>query len=352
MRPSPSPPTLIVGAGPAGLATAACLAGRGLSFRLVDATGEPGGAYREMYDGIELASPSSMNSLPGLDLSSKGPYNRVPEYREYLLRYARHHRLPLERGLVERVERDVAGFRVTIGGEQSVVPAVIVATGKWCWPVLPEPPGAIPLLHAKAWRGPQAHPVGRLLVLGGATSAVEIAEEAAGAGIHVTISARSGVRITPRTVLGVDVHHWVRPLEWIPPALARHHCDTAPVKPAADAGFARLRAEGRIEVRPGIAGSSRDEVQFEDGTRASFDLAVAATGYRHVTPFLPDEVARAKAGHLLAHGCRSPSWPGLFVVGAPCARGLDSEYLRGIARDAAHVAGLVERHRAKDEANP
>ena len=70
-------------------------------------------------------------------------------------------------------------------------------------------------------------------------------------------------------------------------------------------------------------------------------MIIAATGYRFATPFLPAEVARAPAGHILARQTESVSWPRLFVVGTPCADRLDSEFLRGMARDAATVSRKI-----------
>jgi hypothetical protein len=66
----------------------------------------------------------------------------------------------------------------------------------------------------------------------------------------------------------------------------------------------------------------------------AIDRVVAATGFRFRTPFLPDEVARAPEGHLLARRGRSVSWPGLYVVGHHCSVRVDSQFLRGIAHDA------------------
>jgi hypothetical protein len=49
---------------------------------------------------------------------------------------------------------------------------------------------------------------------------------------------------------------------------------------------------------------------------------------------------------VLARQAESVSWPGLFVVGTPCADRLDSEFLRGMARDAGTVSRkILERSR-------
>jgi hypothetical protein len=148
--------------------------------------------------------------------------------------------------------------------------------------------------------------------------------------------------LAPETLLGRDVHHYVGPLERLPPWLARGYCAHRPTLPGTDRGFSRLRAEGRITVRPGIARLGLNgRATFVDGTSATFGCIVSATGYRFETPYLPPEVQRAPAGHVVARHNESRSWPGLFVVGAPCANRLDSEFLRGVARDARLVARAI-----------
>jgi thioredoxin reductase len=340
---------LVIGAGPAGLATAACLRGAGVSFRLVDRAGAPGGAYRALHDGITLASPAALDSLPGLPLDCPTTYVGVPEYRAYLARYATHAALAVTAGDVAALTRDGGGFVARLaGGGEVRARVVVVATGMWSSPRWPETPGldrcGVPVLHARDWRGPtDLRPAGAaLLVVGGGASAVEIAEEAARAGIRVTVATRRKLRLTPPTFLGLDVHHFIGPLERLPPWLARGYCARLPTLPATDRGFARLRAEGRIELRPGpIALDATGRVRFGDDSTGTFAAIVAATGYHFATPFLPPEVARTPAGQLAARHNESVSWPGLYVVGAPCANRVDSEFLRGIARDAPLVARAI-----------
>ena len=156
------------------------------------------------------------------------------------------------------------------------------------------------------------------------------------------MAARRKIRLTPATLLGRDVHHVIGPLERLPPWLARGYCARLPTLPATDRGFARLRAAGRVQVRPpAVALEPGGQARFGDGSTGTFDGVVAATGYTFATPFLPPEVARAPAGQLIARHNQSVSWAGLFVVGAPCANRLDSEFLRGIARDAPLVARAI-----------
>jgi len=364
-----SPACIIIGAGPAGLATAACLRSAGVSADLVDRAGEPGGAYREIYPRITLASPAALDSLPGLPLQTPGTYLTAGDYHAYLRRYAAHAGLAIEPGQVRSVRRDAAGdgnsdgtrdgkgdgFVVDAGDRSWRVRFVVVATGMWGRPVVPVVPGldscGVPFLHARDWRGPRSISAGAgaggdatpaLLVIGGATSAVEIAEEAATAGLPVTLAVRSRLHVARQSFLGRDVHHWIGPVAALPSWVAPGHCANRPTLPGTDRGFSRLRDQGRISVRPALARvDPGGDASFSDGGRARFGAIVAATGYRFATPFLPGDVARAPAGHLLARHAESLSWPGLFVVGTPCADRLDSEFLRGIARDAATVSRTI-----------
>jgi len=242
----------VIGAGPAGLAVAAGLRGRGVEARVVDRAGVAGGAYREMYPALALASPASFNGLPGLALDAAGEYVTAGEYRAYLERYAGHCGIEVERGTVERIERrDGGGFEVTVDGRPAAARAVVVATGMWSfpvWPALPRLGPEIEVIHAGAWRGPAAHRPGTVLVIGGGTSAVEIAEQAAAAGRAVHVAARNGVKLVPQRLLGRDLHRWFAFLAHVPPWLARGYCARPPTHPAADVGFSRLRDSGRIRV--------------------------------------------------------------------------------------------------------
>src|SRR5262245_28170532 len=117
---------LIVGAGPAGLATAACLRREGVSFLLVDRQGAPGGAYRALYDHIMLASPTSLNGLPGLPLEHGDKYIDVAAYRAYLARYVQHAGVEVTAGEVSGIARAERGFVVRLAAREVRARTVVV----------------------------------------------------------------------------------------------------------------------------------------------------------------------------------------------------------------------------------
>ena len=346
---------LIIGAGPAGLAAAVCLRREGIPFHLVDRRGATGGAYLRIYDRITLASPTRYTGLPGLRIKIPGEYVTVPEYRAYLDRYAVHHGLVSEQTEVQRVERQGSGFLVYFagGGQPARYEAVVCATGMFDFPVRPSTAGLSDdgaagsdqskVLHSQVWPGPERFRGRRLLIIGGAVSAVEIAEECVRAGIRPVVSTRSGIKISPQRILGRDVHDYAYLFERLPRGLLGSYCDRRPTLPGTDLGFKEFHRSGLITVREGITRLEGKRALFAGGTRQEFDVVVLATGYRFDTPYLPPQVARASFGHPVSDDCQSRSWRGLFFLGMPCTRGLSSEFLRGIASDAPILARRVRQ---------
>ena len=336
---------LVLGAGPSGLAAVSAMRARGLDPAWIDRDGTIGGAYRAIHPETELSSPRRYSALPGLDVDAGGEYIRAGEYRGYLERLGQAVGAGPERAEVAGIRREAQGFIVALkSGEERAFKRVVVATGMFDFPksaVLPGlgAPEGPRVSHAKTWRGPAAHRGQRLLIVGAGTSGVELAEECAKEGLPVAVSARKGkAKLVPQRAFGRDVHAIAVWVERLPIAFFRGFCDAGQVVPASDLGFSRFAREGRINVKPEVERFEGKDAVFRDGTRETFDAVVMATGYRFDTPFLPADVARASAGHPRASRGESRSWPGLHFIGFPCSRALDSQYLRGMAKDAEALA--------------
>ena len=67
------PETLIIGAGPAGLAVAACLRKRGASFVIVERATQVGSSWRHHYDRLHLHTVKNHSALPYLDFPAETP---------------------------------------------------------------------------------------------------------------------------------------------------------------------------------------------------------------------------------------------------------------------------------------
>ncbi len=79
-----SEPVLIVGAGPAGLATAACLKQRKVPARIFEAGDAPASTWRRLYDRLHLHTVRALSGLPGYPMPRRFP--RYPS-REQVVEY-------------------------------------------------------------------------------------------------------------------------------------------------------------------------------------------------------------------------------------------------------------------------
>jgi putative flavoprotein involved in K+ transport len=352
---------LVVGAGPAGLAAAAALAREGVSARIVDRDGLAGGAYREIDSTLVLASPRWFTELTqeraAREQDARSEYVTAGEYLSYLQRFVREKSIAVERARLESLSPEARRWRAALvtdtGVERASLAAVVIATGMWSSPRWPELEGAraprvadgCVIEHSQRFRG--AHVGERVLVIGAGTSAVEVAERACRDGASVTVSARSGrVRTVPKKLFGHDLHELSTLLERVPRWMASGLCRDRKTVLGTDQGFEAMVRDGRVRVRGPLSAIDGRGATFVDGAVERFDRVVCATGFRYAIPFAPPGLSTMDRGRELpettAEG-ESRSHPGLFFLGFPCAIGVSSEFLRGIAKDAPVVARAARR---------
>jgi len=304
---------IVIGGGPAGLATAACLARRGVPARVVERDAAIGDGWRRHYDRLHLHTNRRLSNLPGLDLpSALGRYPSRDGFVRYLGDYARHHDLDVRLGeTVLRAAPTASGWRVETDREIHDATAVVVATGWNQTPVRPTWPGlesfSGDVLHSSEYRNGARFRGRRVLVVGFGNSGGEIAVDLHEHGARPTLAVRSPVSIVPRQLGPIPVTEVSRVLSKLPTALA--HALTLPVVklksrglaplglrphplpplvrlirdrrvPLIDVGTVGLVRRGEIAVRPGIDRFDGAETVFVDGRREAFDALVLATGYR------------------------------------------------------------------------
>src|SRR4051812_50049618 len=102
---------LVVGAGPAGLATAACLQRRGITSLVVDRGTAVGDSWRSRYDRLHLHTPRVQSALPGRRMPrSYGRWVSRDDVVRYLADYAEQHRIEPRVGVQgRRLEREGGG---------------------------------------------------------------------------------------------------------------------------------------------------------------------------------------------------------------------------------------------------
>src|SRR2546422_8306752 len=98
---------LVVGAGPAGLATSQQLRARGVPHRVLERGDTVGSTWANLYDSLTLHTGKHMSSLPGMPFPRSAPLF-VPrrEFLDYLRGYAERFELPIDTGRdAERIAR-------------------------------------------------------------------------------------------------------------------------------------------------------------------------------------------------------------------------------------------------------
>lgn len=360
----PAPEVLIIGGGPAGLATASCLQRRGIPARILEMGEEVAHSWARYYDRVRLHTGKHLSNLPNRPFGRDYPlYVPRDDLVRYLRDYARHFDLAVSTGeRATRVERAAdGGWRVETTRRVWQTPALVVATGSFNNPTVPHFPGQAtfggPIVHAADYRNPAGLAGARVLVVGAGNSGAEIAVELADAGRAVAIAIRSGINIVPRDLYGIlPAQYLGYVLRRLPrriaarlaaateaqgarrlaragiPKAAHSPLDQVPV-----IGLDLLAAigAGRIAVRGGIARLDAGTVHFADGRAEPYDAIVLATGYEPDVAFLRP-LAADPASLIPATGVACPAEPGLYFV--------------GMHRTTQGVLYLISRHEAPEAA--
>ena len=202
-------PTLIVGAGPAGLAVAGRLRQARLEFVVIEQSDRVGDAWHRHYDRLHLHTVKQLSHLPGLDFPEHYPrYIPRKELADYYTRYAdvfsiepmfgvkAQEILPSEDKWLTRAQHGLE-----ISSEH-----VVVATGLNRVPKWPRYEGEDGFtgrrIHARDYRDPGPFAGQRVLVVGMGNTGAEIALDLSEAGVDSSLSVRGPINIVPRDVLG------------------------------------------------------------------------------------------------------------------------------------------------------
>src|SRR5438874_5822241 len=191
---------VVIGAGPAGLGTAAMLTDHGVDVMVAERGEAVAPQWRARYDGFRLNTSRWFSYLPGKRLPrSAGRWPSRDALVAYYEDYAAERDLKFRFGTeITRIDRSDEGWRLATSGGALEAGFVVVATGKYHAPVVPAWPGAESfsgeIVHSSAYRNAEPYRGRHVLVVGPGASGFEIALQLAEGG---AASVRLAVRTPP-----------------------------------------------------------------------------------------------------------------------------------------------------------
>ncbi|KAE8807429.1 putative indole-3-pyruvate monooxygenase YUCCA9 [Hordeum vulgare] len=322
------PGPVIVGAGPSGLATAACLKARGVPSLVLERDACVAGSWRHRtYERMRLHLPVRFCELPLAPFPpGTPPYPTRDQFIAYLDAYARAFAVePLLGARVRAAAYDAAiGFwRVTVQDAVTRTATefmsrwLVVATGENAEPVWPHGVEGMDayrgtMMHTSTYKRGDEFAGKKVLVVGCGNSGMEVSLDLCDNGAKASMVVRDKLHVLPRDILGISTFglsvfllKWL-PMKWVDAlflflsrlilgetgkyGLQRPKIGPLQIKkstgktPVLDIGALRKIRDGEIKVVPAINRFTESGVEFADGRKEDFDAVILATGYKSNVP--------------------------------------------------------------------
>jgi putative flavoprotein involved in K+ transport len=364
----------VIGAGPAGLATAGALRHYGIGAVVLERDAV-GASWRKHYDRLHLHTVRWLSHLPGYKLPRRyGNWVARDDVVEYLEDYVGVHNIDVRTGVeVEQLARNGNGWIVQTNDGTFEAPRVVIATGYNKHQHLPDWPGLRTytgqLIHSGNYKNPDRYVGKTVLVVGTGNSGAEICVDLieGGAG-HVQMSVRTPPTVllrdtngVPGQALGVVFRHLPVPLMdrlWpviqktavgdlsehglpLPPPGAYSKFLRDDVTPILDVGLVPMLKQGKVEVVAAVESFDGADVVLSDGSRIQPDAVIAGTGFtRGLEPLVGDlGLVEPAKGRPIVHGAEThPNAPGIHFIGYTNPV---SGMFREIAIDAKRIAKAI-----------
>ncbi|GAA1935961.1 NAD(P)/FAD-dependent oxidoreductase [Microbacterium aoyamense] len=340
---------LIVGAGPAGLATAACLAREGIDAIVVDRGSVVGESWNRRYSRLHLHTPRIQSALPGLRMPRRfGRWVAKDDVAWYLRVYARRAGIHPRFGTaVTRIDPTDGGWTATTESGPISARQVVVATGYNSTPLPPRWPGqetfAGTVVHASEYQDAAPYRGRSVLVVGAGNTGAEIAADLAEQGAReVRLSIRTPPNLIPRQAGGIPTTLLAMPMDFLPAwavdpvnrllqrvtlgDLTRYgmpapragvvaQARATGLTPTIDVGLVAALRAGTVTPVAALERFEAGEAVLADGTRVTPDAVIAAIGYTTgLNPVLGHLGVLDERGAPVVLGART-TLPGLRFVG-------------------------------------
>jgi putative flavoprotein involved in K+ transport len=369
----------VIGAGPAGLGTAAMLRKRGVDVVTIDRADAVGSSWRGHYDRLHLHTVRWLSNLPGLRIPrASGRWVHRDGVIEYLERYVSHHELDLMLGTeVTGLSRTNGSWSVETSKGPVEADSVVVATGYNHTPFMPDYPGRDDfegeLLHASQYRNAEPYRGRDVLVVGSGNTGAEIAVDLVEGGARrVRLAVRTPPNIVRRQVGGTPNQVLAVALRRMPPrfvdGLVRQvqrfvvgdlsayglprpergvytRVIEDDVIPIIDVGLIDCVKKRQVEIVGALLGFEGADVVLAGRERIRPEAVIVATGYRRGLERLVGGLGVLdERGKPVVNGARTPPGaPGLYFTGYTNPI---SGMFRELNIDARRIARAIARTRS------
>ncbi|MCD9643206.1 Indole-3-pyruvate monooxygenase YUCCA6 [Datura stramonium] len=317
---------VIVGAGPSGLAAAACLKEKGVASLVLERSNCIASLWQlKTYDRLRLHLPKQFCELPLMSFPDDFPtYPTKQQFIKYLELYAMTFDIrPLFNQTVvcANYDQNLGFWRVRTETTTTTIEYVsrwlIVATGENAEAVVPGIEGMGEfggrIMHTSLYKSGEIFRGKKVLVVGCGNSGMEVCLDLCNHDASPSLVVRDTVHVLPREMLGKStfgLSMWL--LKWLPMRLVDRFLlitsrlllgDTArlgldrpeigPLElknlsgktPVLDVGTLAKIKSGDIKVYPGIKRLLKHRtVEFLNGQTEEFDAIILATGYKSNVP--------------------------------------------------------------------
>ncbi|XP_047326851.1 indole-3-pyruvate monooxygenase YUCCA6-like [Impatiens glandulifera] len=371
------PGPVIVGAGPSGLATAACLKERGIPSVVLERSECIASLWQlKSYDRLCLHLPKHFCELPLMSFPNDFPmYPSKGQFVNYLVGYADRFGIRPEFGqsvVKAEFDRSVGFWRVRTREKEYVCRWLVAATGENGEAVVPVIDGmgefGGEIMHTSLYKNGDLFRDKKVLVVGCGNSGMEVCLDLCSYNARPSLVVRNKVHVLPRKMLGTSTFGLsMLLLKWLPVRLVDRLLlvvsrfilgDTArfglnrpsagPLElknlsgktPVLDVGTLAKIKTGEIMISPAIQRLSSHCVEFIDGRKEIFDAIILATGYKSNVPsWLKEKEMFSKKDGLpkkpFPNGWKGEN--GLYAVG------FTKRGLLGASMDANRIAQDIER---------
>ncbi|KAL8214565.1 hypothetical protein R6Q57_004014 [Mikania cordata] len=314
---------IIVGAGPSGIAVAACLKENGIPSLVLERSDCIASLWQyKTYDRLKLHLPKHFCELPLFGYPKNFPkYPTKKQFVSYMEAYANHFEIrPKFNQTVVSAEFNSEHIVWRVETQDSVYESrwLVVATGENAEAVVPEIQGIEKfegvVKHTSEYKSGCEFTNQRVLVVGCGNSGMEVSLDLCRYNASPFMVVRNSVHVLPREMFGMTTFGIaIALLKWLPlklvdklilfmanlklgntDKLGLRRPKTGPLElknatgktPVLDTGALSLIKSGNIKVvEQGVREVTRNGAKFMDGQEIAFDSIVLATGYKSNVPF-------------------------------------------------------------------